>query len=598
MTTVSIILKRSIVLFKNLKLKNKIALATAILISVSTAITLLFLFIQFKNIVSQKSYNDTHEITVQLVKYYDEKLTKIINSTQGIYQDQSFKQSLNSILWNKKYNYAIESSTMQRLFQQTRLKDPFVDSFFLYTTNGVFYENNNTIKAGFDFTKSNLFKGYEKNKIISWQSGGQDAIFNSSLRVIPVVLSTTIEGIYDKAVMVLNLKEAAFKASLKSISSNNKGSIFLLNTDGTVVTSVDDKDYGSLLSDNSFLYKINNGNGYFNYEYNKEKLYVNYAIVAINGWKAIIIQPESELLKDVSRLQMTVLLIGLFTICIAGIMSIIVALTITKPIYSLQNTILKVQGGKLDARFKNKYSDEIGQLGESFNGMLDEIQYLIKDLELERIKTKEEQKQKAKAEMKALQAQINPHFLYNTLDSIYWKSKLGENNLVSEMIISLSKLLRIGLSKGRDKILVTSEIEHVKNYLYLESNMYEGKFDYEVNTFGDISRYYMVKTILQPFVENSLLHGLNDINYKGKIIIDVEVKEDNVILTVKDNGQGMDVEVIRKSLQDNGTEPDGYALKNVYQRLKLNYGEECSINFTSEPFKETSVQIVIPAEEI
>ena len=166
MTTVSIFLQRSIVRFKNLKLKNKIALATTVLISVSTASTLIFLYIQSKNIVSQKSYNETHEITVQLVKYYDEKLTKIINLTQGIFQDQTFKLSLNNILWNPQYNYAIESTTMQSLFQQTRLKDTFVDSIFLFTTNGVFHENNNTVRTGFDFTKSNLYKGYQINHVI------------------------------------------------------------------------------------------------------------------------------------------------------------------------------------------------------------------------------------------------------------------------------------------------------------------------------------------------------------------------------------------------------------------------------------------------
>ncbi|MGH4140052.1 sensor histidine kinase [Clostridium sp.] len=598
MTIASIFLKRNIVRFKNLKLRNKIALATTLLISVSTASTLFFLYVQSKNIVSQKSYNETHEITVQLAKYYDEKLTKIINLTQGIFQDQTFKQSLNNILWNPQYNYAIESTTMQSLFQQTRLKDSFVDSIFLYTTKGVFHENNNKVRIGFKFTKSNLYKGYQTNHIISWQSGCQDAIFDNNSNLIPVVLSTTIDGVYDKAVLVLNLKENAVKASFEDISSNNKGSIFLLNTDGSVVTSVDDKSYAPLLKDENFLYKLNNSSGYFKYKHNNQKLYVNYDSVAINGWKIIIVQPESELLKDVNSLQITVLLIGLFTISFAGMMSILVASTITKPIYKLRNTILKVQSGELDSRFKNKYSDEIGQLGESFNGMLDEIQSLIKDLGLEREKTKEEQKQKSKSEMKALQAQINPHFLYNTLDSIYWKSKLGENQEVSEMIISLSKLLRIGLSKGQDKIQVESEIEHVRNYLYLESNMYKGKFDYEINIEGDISRYYIVKIILQPFVENSLLHGFNGIGYKGNITIDVKVKENNIILVVKDNGRGMNIEAIKKSLQENVTESEGYALKNVYQRLKLNYGEQCSINLRSEPFKETSVEIIIPTEEI
>lgn len=593
------ILSKFIIYFKNLKLMHKIALATSMIIIFSTLMTVLFSYIQFKSIVEQNSYKETHQMVVQLANYYNEKLTKIINLTHVIFENENFNNSLENILWDDQYNYAKESSTMQMIFQKMMLKDKFIDSFFLYTPKGMFYQDTQKLRYGMDFEKTQIFKRFDDTPTISWQASYANEIFESNSNVIPIVMNITTDRIFDTVYFVINLRETEFIKNLQDINATNKASVYIVNDNGELITFSEYSSYKDLLRSEEFKGRFfAESKGYFNYYNEGKRLYVNHAKIGINNWHVVIIQPEAELLKDVTRLQLYVLLIGMASVTIAVLLAIFVASTITKPIHVLKNTMIRIQNGNLGLRFKSKYTDEIGELGVSFNKMVDEIQSLILELEHEKERTKEEQKQKVKAEIRALQAQINPHFLYNTLDSIYWKSMLKENELVSDMIISLSSLLRIGLSKGKDKIPIASEIEHVRNYLYLQSKVYTNKFSYHIEVKGDISKYGTVKLILQPIVENSLLHGFDSINYTGLISIYIEQVDGKILFRVTDNGKGMDVEAVKSSLIDNKIEPKGYALKNVYQRIKLHYGEEFGLYIESKPYEETRIEIIIPAEEV
>jgi len=586
------------ILFKNLKLKQKISLSTTFILILSTFMTIVLLYGQFKNLVEKNSYKETHQMVIQLSNYYNEKLTKVINLTHGIFENLNFQQSLDNIVWDDQYNYAIEASTLQPLFHRTMLKDRVIDSFILYTPQGIFPDSIHKLNPDFEVEKTSIFKVFGNTPNISWGKAYADEFFESKKRVIPVVMSITTDRIYGSEFFIINLSEEELISPLKDINSSNKASVYIVNNDGQIITQSEYKGYHNLVGLQDFNKLINNGNdGSFKYTYNGEKLYINYSKIALNGWRVITVQQQDELLKEVQKLQLFVILIGFTMTTVAGLVAIIVASTVTRPLYKLRKTMQSVQEGQLDARFTNKYNDEIGQLGTSFNSMLDEMQILIRELEEERERTKEEQKLKVKAEIKALQAQINPHFLYNTLDSIYWKSKMGKNELASEMIISLSNLLRIGLSKGKDKIPVTAEIEHVKNYLYLQSNVYNDRFDYNVAVTGDISRCLTVKLILQPIVENAIFHGFDNIGYKGMINISVENIGNKVHFKVEDNGIGFDVEAIMSSLKDQSTETKGYALKNVYQRIVLNYGQGFGVNLESTPYEKTIIEIVIPTEE-
>ena len=234
---------------------------------------------------------------------------------------------------------------------------------------------------------------------------------------------------------------------------------------------------------------------------------------------------------------------------------------------------------------------EIYSLSKAYNEMTQEIKNLMHQVV-------EEQKNQRKSELKALQNQINPHFLYNTLDSIVWMIQEDQKEDAQNMIIALAKLFRISISRGNNIIPVKNEIEHVKNYLYIQSMRYKDAFTYEIHVDEECYKYKVMKLILQPIVENSIYHGLKNRVDDGLIEIEGHMDGKNLILTLTDNGYGISPEKIQ-DLYDKFNNPDlndGVGLKNVYQRLRLYYGEESYLKILSEEDEYTKIIISIPVE--
>lgn len=271
------------------------------------------------------------------------------------------------------------------------------------------------------------------------------------------------------------------------------------------------------------------------------------------------------------------------------IYSNILTAILLKPLLKLRNLMVKVEhSNDLSVRFESEYQDEVSQVGRKFNSMLEELALSIKETEEIEIK-------KRKAEIKALQAQIDPHFLYNTLNTIYWKAQLHQSDEVKEMVLSLSRMFQLGLNNGFDYTTLEKEIEHVKQYLFIQKKCYTNLFDYKVtidlenDSIIDIT---ILKVILQPLVENSILHGFKNRKSGGLIHIWIRKTEEHLVITVEDNGEGMNVDEIKQSLQV-PTQKTGYALRNIYHRLQLYYGEDSEMTFESIPDQKTSITLTI-----
>jgi two-component system sensor histidine kinase YesM len=220
--------------------------------------------------------------------------------------------------------------------------------------------------------------------------------------------------------------------------------------------------------------------------------------------------------------------------------------------------------------------------------MLEEISSLIEDV-------KEAESEKRKMEIKALQAQIDPHFLYNTLNTIIWKSETSQNRDVTEMITSLSLLFQLGLNGGNEMTTLAKEIDHVRQYLNLQQKCYEDLFDYSIELEDEsLLEVPILKIILQPLVENSILHGFQGIEGMGNIWISIYRSEDHLNLEVEDNGEGMDVQSVDADMRSDQASAKSYALRNVYGRLRLYYGNKADISLSSEPYVSTSVKLTIP----
>ncbi|MGG3508220.1 sensor histidine kinase [Paenibacillus lautus] len=310
------------------------------------------------------------------------------------------------------------------------------------------------------------------------------------------------------------------------------------------------------------------------------------------GWRIVGVIPLSESLKVVSDLQTVTVIIAMVTLFFAFIASWFFTNSIVRPVGKLRSLMRKVEEGELNLRFPGRTNDEIGQLGNSFNKMVEEIENLINMVYME-------QKEKREAELKALQAQIKPHFLYNTLDTIQWMAQDRDAQDIVELIVALTNLFRIGLSKGNEIIPLTDELQHVESYLVIQMARYEDKLDYEILISDEIKRYRVLKIILQPLVENAIYHGIKTKSGRGKIVIRGFKDDNGLRLIVEDDGVGLPEDKLIQLREDmrftrqTGRER-GYGLFNVNERIKLSHGPEYGISINSVPGQGTVVEVRLP----
>lgn len=316
------------------------------------------------------------------------------------------------------------------------------------------------------------------------------------------------------------------------------------------------------------------------------------------GWKIIGQVPLQEIVKEADSIRQLIIVSVALSILFAVSLHFFISSRLTRPLKLLKNKMKLAASGFLESKVTPSGKDEIADLGRSFNIMLGKIKSLLE----QNIREQEEIK---KAELRALQAQINPHFLYNTLDSILWMAEAGKNDRVITLVESLSRLFRISLSKGRDWITLEKEIEHVHSYLVIQQMRYRDILDYEIETDPELRSCSVLKMTLQPIVENALYHGIKNKRGKGLITVSARKTETNeLLLTVRDNGCGMTPEKLeqlqrnllnRRMPAETGEEVSGgFGLHNVHQRIKLFYGDQYGVRIDSVPQEGTIVTISIP----
>jgi len=275
-------------------------------------------------------------------------------------------------------------------------------------------------------------------------------------------------------------------------------------------------------------------------------------------------------------------------IILGGFAFIYISRSLMSPIEKLLRMSNRISEGDFSSRAELSSSDEFNDLAAGMNIMSEKIELLLEQ-------SIEEQKQLQKMEHQMLQAQIKPHFLYNTLDAIIWAAEADNMTDVVTLVASLSTFFRISLSHGIDFIPVEDEIEHVRNYLVIQQIRYSDVLSYEINVDEDIQDKKVLKLLLQPIVENALYHGIKNTRERGKIIVSIKKEGEKLRFTVTDTGLGMTKETLDELIFDinHGSGEKGYGLYNVNRRLKLYYGLSEGIEVKSEYKKGTEVSFVI-----
>lgn len=331
--------------------------------------------------------------------------------------------------------------------------------------------------------------------------------------------------------------------------------------------------------------------GYFIEKISNKDYHYVYQIIPKTGWYVATVTPYETILSEANEIRSSVVLISLISLLIILLITYYIATQFTKPIISLKTSMDEADNNnQFNSMVEVKSSDEIGDLTLSFNHMITRIKGLMDQVVTE-------QEEKRNAEIKVLQDQINPHFLYNTLDTIIWMAETNDENTVP-MIEALSQLFRISLSKGQEFITIEEELEHVSNYLYILRTRYLDKFDYDISSDASLLRYKIPKIILQPLIENAIYHGVKNIETKGHIQITVTSAIDVIMIKITDNGIGMPIEKCKAILNDEATviskSGSGVGVRNVNQRIKLYYGDAYGLRYESMEGHGTTVTITLP----
>ncbi|ANF95898.1 cache domain-containing sensor histidine kinase [Paenibacillus bovis] len=336
----------------------------------------------------------------------------------------------------------------------------------------------------------------------------------------------------------------------------------------------------------------------FTEEIQGQQLQFVYTTSSYTGWKTVGVFRFSESVAEARTIRFYVV-IFLFFVCLFGLTaSYGLSRSISQPIYRLSSLMQKAEAGDMTTRYMSSRRDEVGMLGRSFNRMINEIRNLIQ-------LNKQQEQQKREAELRSLQAHIRPHFLYNTLDTIQWMARRKGAEDISGMIDSLSKLFRIGLSRGSDIITLSEEEQHVRSYLQIQETRYRDRLNYQLEVDESIRNVYVIKLLLQPIVENAIYHGIKARRGPGTIHIRAEQQEDKLIYTVEDDGAGISEERLswlRKQLEhplevigSQGPEPAGsYGLLNIQARIHLAYGTRYGLTMDHRAGGGTIVRVTQP----
>lgn len=509
--------------------------------------------------------------------------------------DDEFNAILTTYLESgEKTPSAHELSEISRLMGNYLVPLSLVQSSFIRTEKGDFYylsqPNSLAVSSSDVLTEKQLEETV--NPFTYW--GSQKDIRQSSptIRQIPYVMKFRLHDQYWVSLHII-LDENAISARANINEAHPAGDVVILDRSGNVVVGSKNERISALLADENNRKTLMDGS--------KKAIVSDHHTYSIRRqiisdripWTIISLTDNDVLFSSTRPYYLLVLAVTGIMMVICFFFAWYSAGKLTRPLMHLQGTMEKVKRGDLSVRYDFPATDEIGQLGHSFNDMVDEIERQTETI-------KQTEKGKRKAELRALQEQINPHFLYNILDMINWKAQENDEEELSDMVISLSDFFRISLSEGKSIIPLSKEFEHVRNYLFLQKNRFDGEFIYTLDLPEELGNLFCPKLILQPLVENAIYHGIRGSGHIGHIHVYARKEEGELHLFVTDDGKGFapaKMEEMNASLErgDVDVRKEGYGCYNVNERIRLLAGPQFGLRFREEEGK-TIALLKLPLE--
>lgn len=386
-------------------------------------------------------------------------------------------------------------------------------------------------------------------------------------------------------VILLDIRHDIIQSSINGVTIGEKGFVFVMDQEDNIVyTPV-----------NGIVYRVNpkwvKAMEPMSVQIQGGSYQIRSELSPYTGWRTVGVFSMDEVMSSVNTIVYILFTCVIISLVLVVIVSFKFSRTLTNPIFKLKRLMKQAESGDLTVRFNFEHNDEIGELGQSFNHMIARIDQLIQMVYVE-------QENKRTAEMKSLQEQIKPHFLYNTLDTISWMARDYDAEDIVRLVDALTNMFRIGLSHGKDIITVKEEITHVSNYLYIQKIRYKDKLNYVIHVDESLYAIEVPKLILQPLVENAIYHGVKA-KRGGTITITGVPEGENLVFTVQDNGAGMPqekVEELNRRMSERSVldEKKSFGLFYIRERIQLCYGKGYGVHVESTLGEGTRVTITLP----
>ena len=571
-----------------------------ILLIIPVAVLGIFTYKYFIFLIEQKSISYNSEIQKLMI----EKIDKYFSDVNSISMDIAYSPNVQEYL-NKKKRYFrsevlkdIDLGNEVQNFLYTKLTGiEDIDSICIYANeynkNVRAYKKLQDINYNYEILLDEWFLNFKdanRDKALVKTHFDRQTL-KADEKVISLVRKVyNIHNYSEMGTLVVNVSIDAMKALCKDILKEEGVKVYITDPDGFIVYSNNENDIMMDLLP-GVREKMSKGKGNFIVDTKDNLLFVTYDTSQYTGWKIAISMPYNYLAREGALVGGVIFFVVILICGFLLFLIMFVTTRVTFPIKKLEECMQGAEESNFSNRFEIDSNDEIGHLGKNFNKLMDKINELFSEIY-------REQELKREAEMNALQAQINPHFLYNILNTLKWMAVIQKADKMAEVIEDLIALLRFTAKKTNESVPLSDEIEMLKKYVNIQRFRYYNRFDIEIDIPEEILGLRILKFTLQPIIENAIFHGFETITSGGLISIKGEASDGDIRITVSDNGVGMEKEKAAEILLGDNSIKDKFnriGINNVHQRIKLHYGEKYGLKIESSPGNGTTVEVLLPA---
>lgn len=551
---------------------------------------------------------NSSDILMQLDARMSDKYNDFASRIDGVCNNLSFSTPMGSFLNSENEASAVLNGNVADTLSELSASDELISSVYLYTKKQFFTNYTQIPIEDIRYENTVMYRHfvYYPSDNVDWFPAMENPLFEDSGKIIPIVYRRVIDG--NNIYFIVNISQYALSEYITN-AYQSFDNIFIVDRENSEIVNCDENT-GQVLEQMKYDILRNDGTLFSQAKIGDSEYLITRMGMAGSEWKVYALTAVSSLTPNTRKLYMFMLVVFAAIVLIGVFFIRVITRQLTKPLEQLADIMKGTVDSNLEVRFTYEYQDEVGVLGNSYNEMVDKIGSLIEQLNdhIEALKEEKEnvkriQKQKRKAELAVLEMQINPHFLYNTLNMITWQAYEQGVSEISILSNALGKYFRISLSRGREIITVAEEEEHVRSYLEIQKIRYKNKLNYEIDLPRDIMDLYTIKLVLQPLVENALYHGIKEKPGEGCIQIYGGTGESDtegrfVEIIVEDDGLGIEAEKLRRlndGLEEGVIDSNsGYGVYNVNNRLRLYYGDCFGLKLESDPGEGTRAIIRFP----